>query len=103
MIHTAEISWNHAKKKEDGDAQGDVELAGQSAPAPDHEKGAGNQASEVNRDIRYLALTNEFLEVVLKNQCDILEQLTILAASMKVLSDWAERNWSPAGIRGPNE
>jgi hypothetical protein len=97
----AEISWNHAKKKEDDD-EGLAEFGGQGAPKANHEEGSRDQASEkVNSDIRYLAFTNEFLEVVLKNQCDILEQLTILAASTKIMGEWFERNWSETKIRGP--
>lgn len=98
----AEISWKHAKKKEDGDEAGDVERPGQGTSAQDHEEGARDQTpKEVNRDIRYLALTNEFLEVVLKNQADILEQLVQMAKALKILSDWAESNWTEAKIRGP--
>jgi hypothetical protein len=96
-------SWNHAKKK-DSEEAGGVEFGGQSAPASNHEEGPRDQASEgVNRDIRYLALTNEFLEVVLKNQCDILEQLVRMSKSLAILSEWAEKNWSAKGVRGPNE
>lgn len=101
--HTAEISWFHAKKKDDSPEASDAECTGQSSSSQNHEKGAGDQASEVNRDVRYLAFTHEFLEVVLKNQCDILEQLTILARSMTVLSEWAENNWSRTHVRGPQE
>lgn len=100
---SAEISWIHAKKKENNHQTSLAEFGGQSPPAPDHEESPSDQAAEVNAGIKYLAFTNEFLEVILKNQCDILEQLTTLAGSMKILSQWAEANWSSRGVRGPGE
>lgn len=96
----AEISWKHAKKKESDEA-GFPQFGGQGAPSANHEEGSSDQAAKVNADVRYLAFTNEFLEVVLKNQCDILEQLTTLAGSMKILADWAETNWTMTAVRGP--
>jgi len=51
-----------------------------------------------------------FAEVILKNQSDHLEcllaiqrTLVAMSASLKILGDWCETNWTMERVRGPKE
>lgn len=91
-LHDAQLrsSWKHAKKKDGESENGFAEHSGQESSAPDYEKGPGNQEPAPIADARFVAFTNEFLEVVLKNQADILEQLVVIAESMSAIANSVE-------------
>ena len=99
-LHDAQLrsSWKHAKKKDGESENGVSERSGQEPPAPDNEKGPSDQESEAPVTPRFIAFTNEFLEVVLKNQADILEQLVVIAESMSAIATSLEsKHQEPQG------
>jgi hypothetical protein len=79
----------HAKKKED-DQDGLAERSGQEASPSNHEEGATDQAAKEREGLNFFSVSGEFMEIMLKNQSDILEQLRSMAGSMKALVEWAE-------------
>lgn len=100
IVFSAEISWNHAKKK-DSQANGHTQLGGQGAPPAHNEEGSGDKAPEEE-------VIATYCEILLNNQANELQCLSaiqatldLMAASLKVLSEWAETNWTETRVRGP--